>query len=193
MWTRDWKRAQELAWLVATEYGRLLLEVAQPLDGVADWLQVGAAGGRGCLLRAACPAWYAIMLLMLHYAMLLLRFAEMLKLEEGVGWTGDGVISLALDTLWGQAGCCSGSAPAGLGVGCTSRCLPPTPLPCAADEQDAGAVCAGDLHGPPHHRGAAGQAGPAPLLCLHSHGWGGGLGCFSLAHVASLARARLSP
>lgn len=40
MWTRDWKRAQELAWLVATEYARLLLEVATPLDGVEDWLQL---------------------------------------------------------------------------------------------------------------------------------------------------------
>lgn len=40
MWTRDWKRAQELAWLVATEYARLLLELAEPLDGVEDWLQV---------------------------------------------------------------------------------------------------------------------------------------------------------
>lgn len=40
MWTREWKRAQELAWLVATEYAALLLEVAQPRDGVVDWLQV---------------------------------------------------------------------------------------------------------------------------------------------------------
>lgn len=40
MWTRDWKRAQELAWLVATEYARLLMDTAQPLDGVDDWLQV---------------------------------------------------------------------------------------------------------------------------------------------------------
>lgn len=40
MWTREWKRAQELAWLVATEYAALLLEVAQPRDGVVDWLQL---------------------------------------------------------------------------------------------------------------------------------------------------------
>ncbi|EFN51235.1 hypothetical protein CHLNCDRAFT_33180, partial [Chlorella variabilis] len=40
MWTRDWGRAQELAWLVASEYGRLLLDLAQPRDGVADWLQL---------------------------------------------------------------------------------------------------------------------------------------------------------
>ena len=45
MWTRDWKRAQELAWLVATEYARLLMETAQPLDGVHDWLQVRRGGG----------------------------------------------------------------------------------------------------------------------------------------------------
>ena len=44
MWTRDWKRAQELAWLVATEYARLLMETAQPLDGVQDWLQVRRGG-----------------------------------------------------------------------------------------------------------------------------------------------------
>lgn len=47
MWTRDWKRAQELAWLVATEYGKLLLQLAEPLEGVADWLQVGVAACRG--------------------------------------------------------------------------------------------------------------------------------------------------
>ncbi len=50
MWTRDWKRAQELAWLVATEYARLLLELAEPLDGVEDWLQARfppKVGGRG--------------------------------------------------------------------------------------------------------------------------------------------------
>ena len=47
MWTRDWKRAQEIAWLVATEYGKLLLEVATPLDGVAEWLQVRGCGGGG--------------------------------------------------------------------------------------------------------------------------------------------------
>ena len=59
MWTRDWGRAQELAWLVASEYGRLLLDLAQPRDGVADWLQVGAAvqADGGLLL---CPrAWAA--------------------------------------------------------------------------------------------------------------------------------------
>lgn len=42
MWTRDWKRAQELAWLVATEYARLLMDTAEPIAGVAEWLQVGA-------------------------------------------------------------------------------------------------------------------------------------------------------
>jgi hypothetical protein len=78
MWTRDWKRAQEIAWLVATEYGKLLLEVATPLDGVAEWLQVRGCGADGggmgahqsssvllrqlrhwppvCLLLMLCPA-----------------------------------------------------------------------------------------------------------------------------------------
>lgn len=40
MWTRDMKRAQELAWLVATEYAKLLMDLGQPLEGVAEWLQV---------------------------------------------------------------------------------------------------------------------------------------------------------
>ncbi|KAL4448919.1 hypothetical protein ABPG77_007636 [Micractinium sp. CCAP 211/92] len=50
MWTRDWKRAQELAWLVATEYARLLLELAEPLDGVEDWLQLMAKTRVPCAL-----------------------------------------------------------------------------------------------------------------------------------------------
>ena len=42
MWTRNWKRAQELAWLVAGEYAHQLQgEAAQPREGVVDWLQVG--------------------------------------------------------------------------------------------------------------------------------------------------------
>lgn len=43
MWTRDMKRAQELAWLVATEYAKLLMDLGEPLEGVAEWLQVGTA------------------------------------------------------------------------------------------------------------------------------------------------------
>lgn len=43
MWTRDMKRAQELAWLVATEYAKLLMDLGEPLEGVAEWLQVSAA------------------------------------------------------------------------------------------------------------------------------------------------------
>lgn len=57
MWTRDWKRAQELAWLVACEYARLLTDLGQPLDGVADWLQVGPAGWlAGWLARRTLPS-----------------------------------------------------------------------------------------------------------------------------------------
>ncbi|PSC73179.1 haloacid dehalogenase-like hydrolase superfamily [Micractinium conductrix] len=40
LWTRDWKRAQELAWLVATQYAQLLLETAETREGVTDWLQL---------------------------------------------------------------------------------------------------------------------------------------------------------
>ncbi|KAI7845475.1 hypothetical protein COHA_001023 [Chlorella ohadii] len=40
MWTRDMKRAQELAWLVATEYAKLLMDLGEPMEGVAEWLQL---------------------------------------------------------------------------------------------------------------------------------------------------------
>lgn len=49
-WTRDWKRAQELAWLVAGAYAQLLLEVESPLPGVVEWLQLMAKNSVPCAL-----------------------------------------------------------------------------------------------------------------------------------------------
>lgn len=53
-WTRDWKRAQELSWLVATAYGQLLTEVEGPLPGVVDWLTLMSKNNVPCALVSAC-------------------------------------------------------------------------------------------------------------------------------------------
>lgn len=39
-WTRDMKRAKELAWLVAIAYSELLEQVQDPLPGVKEWLAI---------------------------------------------------------------------------------------------------------------------------------------------------------
>ena len=112
MWTRDWKRAQELAWLVATQYAALLMELGQPIDGVTDWLQVGAGGHRATgvtprrAAAACCPRPHA------------------------------------------PPDPCARPPHRSHALPC-HRCS--TACPTAADEQDAGAVRAGDDHGPPHH------------------------------------------
>ncbi|GAB4824176.1 hypothetical protein N2152v2_011222 [Parachlorella kessleri] len=49
-WTRDWKRAQALAWQVASAYAQLLGEVQAPLPGVLDWLQLMAKNNVPCAL-----------------------------------------------------------------------------------------------------------------------------------------------
>ena len=49
-WTRDWKRAQALAWQVATAYAQLLQEVQSPLPGVLEWLQLMAKNNVPCAL-----------------------------------------------------------------------------------------------------------------------------------------------
>lgn len=53
-WTRDWKRAQELAWLVATAYAQLLGEIEGPLPGVVDWLQLVHKNNVPCALVRPC-------------------------------------------------------------------------------------------------------------------------------------------
>lgn len=52
-WTRDMRRAQELAWLVATSYAQALREVEQPLPGVVDWLAVMSKTNVPCALVTA--------------------------------------------------------------------------------------------------------------------------------------------
>jgi len=57
MWTRDMKRAQELAWLVATEYAKLLMDLGEPMEGVAEWLQVNFESFFGsAFLRVCLPS-----------------------------------------------------------------------------------------------------------------------------------------
>lgn len=49
-WTRDWKRAQELAWLVASSYSQQLAQLEAPLPGVRDWLSLMAKNNIPCAL-----------------------------------------------------------------------------------------------------------------------------------------------
>lgn len=55
---------------------------------------------------------------------------------------------------------------------CAAHAAPALLLPCpVVDGQDTGALRPGHLHGPLHHRPAAGQAGPAPVFHLPGHRW----------------------
>ena len=49
-WTTEMKRAQEIAWLVATAYGKALQEVQQPRHGVAEWLALMSKTSVPCAL-----------------------------------------------------------------------------------------------------------------------------------------------
>ena len=53
LWTRDMRRAQELAWLVGTEYARSLSDVTTALPGVVDWLSLMSKTNIPCVLSTS--------------------------------------------------------------------------------------------------------------------------------------------
>ena len=52
-WTSEMKRAQELAWLVATAYAQELRHIERPLPGVVDWLSLMSKTNVPCALVTA--------------------------------------------------------------------------------------------------------------------------------------------
>ncbi len=55
-WTRDWGRAQELAWRVAVLYAELFQQLQDATLGVAQWLTALRKANTPCALVSHMPA-----------------------------------------------------------------------------------------------------------------------------------------
>ena len=123
-WTQNMQRAQELAWLVATEYAKQIHNIDTPLSGVVEWLEIMNKTNVPCALVTAIDKTTATNILekmnLRHY------FGALVTADDDMETIAQRYLSAAIKLNRPPNQCVVfGSTPAAMAAAhnCTMRCV----------------------------------------------------------------------